>query len=129
MRDMLELHDPEKGMIGDCWRACIASILDLPCEEVPHFVREEIEGKGHWMELTVRWLNGRGFGIVQCSRDGLPKWISYGTLMIACGPGPRHGNHCVIMDQSGSMVHDPHPSREGILRDGDFYMIVKGWSY
>lgn len=30
-------HDPENGKYGDCVRACIASILELDAEKVPHF--------------------------------------------------------------------------------------------
>lgn len=30
-------HDPANGRWGDCHRACIASILELPYEDVPHF--------------------------------------------------------------------------------------------
>lgn len=30
-------HDPEQGTYGDCLRACIASLLDLAPESVPHF--------------------------------------------------------------------------------------------
>ena len=29
-----------RGEPGDCWRACIASILELPIEDVPHFTLE-----------------------------------------------------------------------------------------
>lgn len=31
-------HDPANGVYGDCWRACIASVLELPIEDVPHEV-------------------------------------------------------------------------------------------
>jgi len=31
------LHDPENGVYGDCHRACYASILGVPLDEIPHF--------------------------------------------------------------------------------------------
>lgn len=30
-------HDPENGTYGDCFRACVASILELDPDQVPHF--------------------------------------------------------------------------------------------
>lgn len=33
-------HDPDAGTYGDCVRACVASILDLDAEEVPHFYHD-----------------------------------------------------------------------------------------
>ena len=30
-------HDPANGVWGDCHRACIASMLDLELDQVPHF--------------------------------------------------------------------------------------------
>lgn len=30
-------HRPEDGVWGDCHRACVASMLDLPLDAVPHF--------------------------------------------------------------------------------------------
>jgi hypothetical protein len=30
----------ERGEPGDCWRACIATILGLPLAEVPHILHD-----------------------------------------------------------------------------------------
>ncbi len=30
-------HDPANGIYGDCHRAAIASLLELPMDDVPHF--------------------------------------------------------------------------------------------
>ena len=30
--------DDDAGTVGDCYRACIASLLDLPTQRVPHFM-------------------------------------------------------------------------------------------
>ena len=33
----LNLHRPEEGLIGDCFRTCIACLLDMPApDHVPH---------------------------------------------------------------------------------------------
>lgn len=35
--DQTILHDPDAGLYGDCQRAVIASLLDLPIDSVPNF--------------------------------------------------------------------------------------------
>jgi hypothetical protein len=47
------MHDPEKGIIGDCFRACIASILELDINEVPHFYRDHKEMMMPGMQLRI----------------------------------------------------------------------------
>ena len=34
-------HQPGKGIFGDCYRACIASVLEKPIEDVPHFLIDD----------------------------------------------------------------------------------------
>jgi hypothetical protein len=131
--DMLELHDPGNGSIGDCWRACIASIMGLMAEDVPHFVREaaewtdqnSLEANHTW--ITSRWLQTRGYSLVQI-RNSLPHWTGDGFLCIASGMSPRGFRHCVIYDGM-EVVHDPHPSRDGLVdfdldRDDCHLMLI-----
>lgn len=119
-QDQEFLHRPEIGQYGDCQRAVIASLLDLPISEVPHF---NGIAKG---DPTVFWTELQTF----CRRHG------YAYLTVpACsgvaffgldddvyheisGPSPR-GNgvfHCVI-GKGGQIVFDPHPSRAGLAGD------------
>jgi len=37
-------HDPEKGTYGDCLRACIATMLEKPSNDVPHFYHDGCDG-------------------------------------------------------------------------------------
>jgi hypothetical protein len=39
---------------GDCMRACVASLFELPLLEVPHFVEHE-----NWWQLWAEWLAAR----------------------------------------------------------------------
>lgn len=47
----------DKGK-GDCWRCCIASILELPAEAVPNFVGDAQPkfGQQH-CDLAKRWAS------------------------------------------------------------------------
>lgn len=51
---------------GDCWAACIASILELPLEEVPNFVGLSDHSKGILAEdLVKKWLKERGLFLLE----------------------------------------------------------------
>lgn len=91
---------------GDCVRACVCSILDLPLEEVPHFVRWH----GHeWAVALMDWCEARGIE-ANCYSGGSDHNAPY----MLCGPSPREGRHAVVA-QAGLIIHDPHPSRAGLL--------------
>jgi hypothetical protein len=93
-------HGPSHG---NCISACVASILEVPIEVVPCFVDE------HWWERFVGWLAALGLAATSVE-DTIPPGYS-----IAFGPSTRlagRGHACVALD--GVIVHDPHPSREGL---------------
>lgn len=96
---------------GDCFRACIASLLEFPLERVPNFMDAKPE---EWFEDCAHWCMRRGFNIVDwhISEAERVAWI-LGGYYIASGPGPRGCLHSVVY-LNGEMVHDPHISRDGI---------------
>ena len=53
-------HRPARGEYGDCFRACLASIMDLPIAVVPHFAQGMTGcGAGRAEEMLARvreWL-------------------------------------------------------------------------
>ena len=50
---------------GDCVKCCVGSILELPYEDVPHFVAGEVlSDNGHpleWQAGVNHWLAARGY--------------------------------------------------------------------
>jgi len=114
--DQQFLNDPENGTVGDCFRACIASVLEVPIEAVPHFA---ILGS-RWQSVLSGYLGG-------LSRD--VEWAQgdppHGVWAIATVQSPRNADvkHSVIY-RDGVMVHDPHPSRAGGGPvSGYFYLV------
>lgn len=102
---------PPARPVGDCWRTCIAMLLDLPVEEVPHFVDlfyddDEVTTK-RWpafegtevqvpayAQATQVWLRERGLEMY--SYDGPPG--DYTGFAIATGPSPRGDfSHAVVV--------------------------------
>lgn len=110
----------EDGHVGDCVRACTASLLGLPREAVPHFVREE---KGSWRHAWEDWLEERGWIVVEADPRIRPS-----CLYLGCGPTPRTKEyrpaaHMVVMDGIG-VAHDPHPSRAGLTTLDRVYVLT-----
>lgn len=109
-------HDAQ-GRPGDCWKACVASILDVKdYDSVPHFVALE-----DWWGETHRYIWETTGKSLRKWRDPnhIPDGIEY---FIGTGPSPRGDfYHAVIVDREGNLVHDPHPSGLGILAVEDYF--------
>lgn len=102
---------------GNCFSACVATLLDLPLVEVPWFMGDD------WPEGFQQWLAPLGLYSV-CLRVHLPdgsEWYPPG-LHILGGQSPR-GPHAVVA-LGRTIVHDPHPSRSGLLVREDCTMLV-----
>ena len=117
-------HDPAAGQFGDCFRACIASILDLPIEEVPHTMAYDehlVEDGGQWYSHLNAWLKLRGKAYLSMNIDHEhpSTWFQniehrVAVYHVLSGLGPRGHNHSVVAC-NGRMVWDPHPSRAGLV--------------
>lgn len=102
---------------GDCWRSCIATLIERPCSEIPHFVHEC--GEVDFVTFTRDWLREQGFDLFETNYpatwalDDILKWASAtdnpGLPFILSGhppcDDPQEG-HAVIV-QDGAIVHDP----------------------
>ena len=108
--DQSKLYTSDGIHNGNCFAACLGSLLDLPLWMVPPF--DQMFGRGGWHERTQEWLS-RFFSLEMVRTEG-PEWEDLPEFYIANGPGPRGVYHSVIHSR-GELVHDPHPSRSGIL--------------
>ncbi len=104
------MHDPANGVEGDCFRAVLASILERPIAEVPHFAGRTKLASDFW-ELVYEWLEEQGYQYWP-SRNPPAGALEYHALS---GPSPRtKGGFHATVGYAGQVVHDPHPSRSGI---------------
>lgn len=97
---------------GNCFAACLASLLDLPLWMVPPF-EQMFAHTQHWSGRCDRWLE-RFFALKLVEvrghkEDALPEFY------IACGSTPRGTFHATIYSR-GELVHDPHFSGDGIIK-------------
>lgn len=101
---------------GNCFSACLASILEVAIEDVPRFL-------GPYWDDFLPWLADRGLSASLYRRgDRAPRGFS-----IAGGPSRRFAGRmhaCVAYD--GIVVHDPHPSRDGLPSGVTEYVVLHG---
>lgn len=105
-------NDPRNP--GNCFQACVASLFDLPLEDVPHFVAEK-----NWWRFLEQWLLQFGLYPVNIEYKGfMPQGYT-----ILNGKSPRGYAHSVIV-KGGRIVHDPHPAGGGVEPE-DYTVFVK----
>lgn len=116
--DQTVLHDPPES-VGNCCRAAIASVLEVDIDDIPAFEIPMFEDKD-WWPLLRDWSRQQGLRILFVTRKRvteknvpLPDGFT-----VASGPSPRFDDclHSVVWEGGleGSVVHDPHPDRDGI---------------
>jgi hypothetical protein len=96
------------GEKGDCFEACLASILEIPLEVIPVFKESD------WFKRVNEWLVTRGLFYIEVRFDEeainlMKKFMGYHLM---CGVAER-GLHHAVVGFKGDVVHDPHPSKAG----------------
>jgi len=107
-----------KETLGNCYPACIATILGIPLGEVPHFFQLETD-EIPALDIILPWFHGRGLTSVCFDwSPWIPKYYE-GIITIIGGKSPRGGwSHAVvgrITKEGYELLHDPHPSNSGIV--------------
>jgi hypothetical protein len=90
---------------GNCYAACLASILEVPLDWIPEGTRNH--------EHANPFLAPLGLRLVQLPKNDMR--IGPRVLHILTGPSPR-GNETLhaTVGRGGQIIHDPHPSRAGL---------------
>lgn len=125
---------------GNCFAACVATILGLDIESVPNFCGEHEDDK--WYMEFVNWLAVRGLAPLTQQFPGDPD--SFMAWVMKCAPkvpwiagGPTdRGLHCCVY-VGDKLFHDPNPNfgRQGLqtVDDATFLLCSKfvmvGWDW
>jgi len=115
------MHDMRTD--GDCFRCCVATVLGLEYADVPAFNEPD---EDQWVGNLSAWCRERGISMVMVLPHEGTVWshfLSHG-LWIAGGPGPRGIHHAVVYD-GPNLLHDPHESREGLLKITDALVLFR----
>lgn len=119
-------EDPE-WLPGNCLQAAVASLMDLPLNEVPHFVADRRPGPSPWLAMrTFARQHGVDFGwcpVTPEYADTLAALRSEARdaenefrYCLAAGESPRGTRHVVVWDLADDdLAHDPHPSGAGLV--------------
>jgi hypothetical protein len=108
---------------GNCFSACLASILELSIDDVPNFMELEKKTVESWFVLAWRWLRERGYRIEVGDFENSDNPEGY---WIASGKSYRYPDkHHAVVYLGNKMAHDPHPSRVGLDGGSVFYYVLK----
>ena len=117
---MKKVFQTKFGKEGNCFSACIASILELSIDDVPCF----LEDAGMWYFNYQQWARKHNLDLV-----GITEWgketIGFipQVYSIVSGLGPRGLQHSTVYF-GNEMVHDPHPEEGGVKDITDWIYIV-----
>ena len=123
----------EEGRLGNCFPACIASILECEIEDIPDFIH--LESFHDWLSTLNDWLVGMGLIYVEFVTKDNPEefFKGYKTKVhhILAGCTERTDmdsefpvTHAVVA-LNGKMVFDPHPSNAGLLEGGEKHIGLR----
>lgn len=95
---------------GNCFAACVATITGLDLDRLTESLGygSGTDEEESWYDRAVRVLGERGWSM---SYDTAKAPAGY---CIASGPAERGLLHSTVA-LDGEIVHDPHPSRAGLL--------------
>ena len=116
-------HDPERGVLGDCMAAAVASLLHLRLEDVSELAAPDV----HQGLALERFLRDHGLVLLWLRP---PIMVDLrGVCHLLAGPGPRGARH-VVVAVNGETIHDPHPSGAGLVEAVDYGLLVplEPWS-
>ena len=109
---------------GNCLQACFASILELPLDDVPVLnLNKQLEPI--WFASLMHFVRQHGHALLYLNED--LEHLPYGEY-IGGGNSPRGIRHaCVFSNRT--MVHDPHPSRQGLWLKSSSYHRVDSYYF
>lgn len=113
------IHMPGRGQYGDCHRAVMASLFEIPISDVPYF-NEDGPGADRFDARVSAWLAERNLssvtfplqGSIQSVLEGVAKccpsafWMLSGTS--------RGGLDHMVICRGAEVVHDPAPAIKGL---------------
>ncbi len=125
-----KLSAQDGSVNGSCFRTCLASILEVEIDSIPAF--EDMGQNWHqsffdFLEEHNLEFDGTGRFNSEFHKDLFSKYEGIDGYVIVGGKSPREWvvrGHAVLYKE-GNMVHDPHPSGEGLTELEIYYMIKR----
>jgi len=109
-------------VLGDCFRACVASIFEFSIEDMPNFWEQTQDPHEFW-RLNDSWTKEHlGYSCISFCFEKVHLHLIDGMLCVALAKSPRGDvDHAVVWKDG--IVHDPHPSNAGLAEEPDTFTI------
>lgn len=116
-------HQPEVGIIGDCFPTCLACLLEIPRDDVPHFFEDWDGDPAPQWENVHTWLSGQGVRLLKIPYSGDGDYeaviscvgnVNRDYRFLLTGTSNTGANHIVIC-KNGTIDHDPSIDQVGIV--------------
>jgi len=125
---MTTRHDPAAGTFGNCMQATLASLLELPIDQVPHFLADGTTDGNVFCQRLNEWLRPMNMAYVMIPPFAGAARVTgiKGLHHEVSGPSPREAGYwhaCCGVD--GKLTHDPHSSRDGVdIQSWGIFMVL-----
>jgi hypothetical protein len=128
-------HNPPHTY-GDCMRACVATILDMPTADLPNFADGGVDADSAFAEMR-RWLLLIGLAPFITAYPGehsmadlleMQGALNPSSIYVLFGSTNSGGDHCVVCE-GGSIVHNPAwygCDLIGPMSNGTWQLLVLG---
>ena len=106
---------------GNCFAACVASILERPIEEMPVFTQPD------WFWRWQDWLAERGLYMMEINHPMEKCCVGLNRpsgIHIMNGKSTRGDWEHAVVAFNGKLLHDPHPSRAGIKEVTSWTILI-----
>lgn len=115
------IHDPDNGVYGDCWRTVVACLLGLPRDEVPHVCDGPDDGGA--VKRMRDYLATQNCALIQVPFDGKLSLDEVMSVGCSCAGGAywtlmgtsRTGCNHVVICKNDEIVHDTSLTQAGII--------------
>ena len=113
--------DAPIGERGNCWQASVASILEIPLDEVPNI--QEWDEELHWFDEFRKWLEQYGLGAIGLATGG--NITIQGYHIIECKSTTlESGETHVVVGLNQEVVHDPNPNAKSLGEVVDYIIFT-----
>jgi hypothetical protein len=105
---------------GNCFAACVASVLEMPLDDVPNFVGQD------WFQQWQVWLAKRNLQLLTFTIGPYDEWRPSGYALLGA-QSPRGDFLHSVVCRDGKIVWDPHPQRDmgvGEWRDWTIFAVL-----
>lgn len=92
------------NVMGDCFAACMATLLDLPLEVMPNDHSE------YWFFVWETFLKQFGLELSYKSAKGAI-WAQHPWIASVKSRNYKNGSHAIILHNGGDVLFDPSPKK------------------